>query len=421
MVEAEESSEATPLLQKAAPIVSAQECRQHKQLLRCFLNLKQTVSKTKGLFKTEYVHEIKTELDPIARQSTVEERRWSIYVSRAIHRFSVWWTHLPALGTPGLESSQLSEKPYGQHGGWAWTMDQMPPLDIVEIFLGRGGMSERLKDQDYELPLNRAIIYGHIPILQFFLQRGVNPWYAREGYTALVAAVCGGHVEVVQLLPWDAEHRHLLDPGRQLRELGQALWTAAHYGNEELIHLLLAEGADVNFRSEDTIPLGNAVINGHYSTAKLLLQAGADPKMVDCGNIGLLARAAEPSVACFMPRADQAPVIPGRGSNELIALRQYLFDELIRNFHPRTLPDSHQVFDDAVTAFIITSIAPSEKPVESSLQYSLTFLTFIVQKLNLHIDAPELSMEDREEREGCGGPRILSTVTLPYLSMVILA
>lgn len=68
----EESSEATPLLQKAAPIASAQECWQHRQLLRRSLNLKQTVSKMKGLFKTECVHEIKTELDPIAQQSMVE-------------------------------------------------------------------------------------------------------------------------------------------------------------------------------------------------------------------------------------------------------------------------------------------------------------------------------------------------------------
>ncbi|KAL4984521.1 hypothetical protein BDW68DRAFT_193574 [Aspergillus falconensis] len=130
---AEKSSEATPLLQRATTIVSAQECRQHKQLLRCFLNLKQIVSKTTGLFKTEYVHEIKNELDPIARQSAVEERRWSIYVSRAIHRFSVWWTHLPVVDTPGPGSSSSSEKSHGQHGGWAWTRDQMPPWDVLMV------------------------------------------------------------------------------------------------------------------------------------------------------------------------------------------------------------------------------------------------------------------------------------------------
>ncbi|KAL3435936.1 hypothetical protein BDV09DRAFT_184719 [Aspergillus tetrazonus] len=109
---AKNSCEATPLLQKTTTI-SARECWQHQQLLQCYLNLKQTVSRTTGLFKTEHVHEFKN-LDSIARQSAVEQRRWSIYVSRAIHRFSVWWTHLPAL--------------YGQNGGWTWTTDWMPPL-----------------------------------------------------------------------------------------------------------------------------------------------------------------------------------------------------------------------------------------------------------------------------------------------------
>lgn len=123
---AKKSCEATPLLQKTTTIVSARECWQHQQLLQCFLNLKQTVSRTTGLFKTEHVHEFKNQ-DPIARQSAAEEGRWSIYVSRAINRFSVWWTHLPAVATgPGLNSS--SEKLYGQHGGWTWTTAWMPPL-----------------------------------------------------------------------------------------------------------------------------------------------------------------------------------------------------------------------------------------------------------------------------------------------------
>ncbi|KUL89829.1 hypothetical protein ZTR_02723 [Talaromyces verruculosus] len=81
-----------------------------------------------------------------------------------------------------------------------------------------------------------------------------------------------------------------------------------------------------------------------------------------------------------------------------MALRRNLFEELIREFHPRTLPDSHHTFDDALTAFMITSIGPSEKSVESSLQYWLMFLEFIVQKLDLRMDAPHLGEEDKEER-----------------------
>ncbi|KAG2415436.1 hypothetical protein HFD88_006627 [Aspergillus terreus] len=121
-----ESSEATPLLHTAVPIVSAQECLQHQHLLRCFVNLKQTISRKKGLFRTEHVHDINTEPDPRTRQTIVEERRWSIYVSRAIHRFSVWWACLATLRTPGFLSGQATEKPY-------WTTDRMPPLDVLMV------------------------------------------------------------------------------------------------------------------------------------------------------------------------------------------------------------------------------------------------------------------------------------------------
>ncbi|PYH73730.1 uncharacterized protein BO88DRAFT_484618 [Aspergillus vadensis CBS 113365] len=130
-----EASEATPLLQTAAPIVSPQACYQHQILLRCFLNLKNTVTKATGLFKTEYNYEIKSEVDPIARQSMVEERRWSIYISRAVYRFSVWWAQLPADSeVSSREASIVSEKPCARHSGWAWTGDELPPLDVLMVF-----------------------------------------------------------------------------------------------------------------------------------------------------------------------------------------------------------------------------------------------------------------------------------------------
>ena len=121
------SSELSPLLQKAAPIVSPRECQQHLQLLRCFLNLKRVVSETKGLFKTEHTHDVRMEQDPGTRQSIIKERRWSIYVSRAVRRFSIWWACLPASHASGLSSSEIPEKPVA-HGGWIWESDKMPPL-----------------------------------------------------------------------------------------------------------------------------------------------------------------------------------------------------------------------------------------------------------------------------------------------------
>ncbi|BCS04224.1 Zn(II)2Cys6 transcription factor [Aspergillus luchuensis] len=103
-------------------------------------------------------------------------------------------------------------------------------------------------------------------------------------------------------------------------------------------------------------------------------------------------------VACFMPPAEQSLYVSERTVNERMAQGRYLLDKLIQHFHPRTLPDTNHVFDDALTAFIMTSIAPSERSVESSLQYWLIFLRFVVQKLELHKDVPDLSQDDKEER-----------------------
>lgn len=137
MVDSEKSGafkfpETTLLLQEDAPILSLRECRQHQQLLLCFLNLKQIVSRTEGLFTTEHAHDIIVEQDPETRQSMMKERRWSIYLSRAIHRFSIWWACCLA-SNPGLESSMILEKPEA-HGGWEWERDKMPPLGKTYLY-----------------------------------------------------------------------------------------------------------------------------------------------------------------------------------------------------------------------------------------------------------------------------------------------
>jgi ankyrin repeat protein len=210
-------------------------------------------------------------------------------------------------------------------------------LHIVEIFLDRGGMSKRLKEKDYDLPLIFALSYTQIDILQFLLQRGLNFWDTAKFETTLAYAVGGGSPEVFELLLRDAEHRHLLDPARKLPVLGHALWLAANQGHDELVQFLLAEGADVNFREDGAshaTPLDSAVLNSHYSIAELLLQAGADPKMVDCDDIGPLSRATRPSeyiwpqTGGFYRRDDKmlVPPYPQDLRDELVAMTRLLLD-----------------------------------------------------------------------------------------------
>lgn len=100
--------------------------------------------------------------------------------------------------------------------------------------------------------------------------------------------------------------------------------------------------------------------------------------------------------------SDESSALPESTSKERAALGRYLFDKLSHYFHPRTLPGANHVFDDALTAFVMTSISPSEQSVESSLHYWLAFLKFIVQELQLYKDSPILSEDDREERRRYG-------------------
>lgn len=145
--EAPESIRPLNLSDNAGPETSTtstkDECIAHLKLLAAFADLRDTIGKSDGLFgiSDREVEKSKTneanETNEIA--ALLSEKRWAIYVTRAVERFTVWWQKcVPTCGVDGLESSSLTVKDVEQGKILAeapdcmvkitWTRDTMPPL-----------------------------------------------------------------------------------------------------------------------------------------------------------------------------------------------------------------------------------------------------------------------------------------------------
>ena len=97
-----------------------------------------------------------------------------------------------------------------------------------------------------------------------------------QGWSPLILSCKEGHTKVVSFLiaaganvdPPDVSHT--------------AIRAAALYGHVDCIRLLLAAGADVNFRSAgNKDALMGAAMGGHIACVTLLLAAGADTSVVN--------------------------------------------------------------------------------------------------------------------------------------------
>jgi ankyrin repeat protein len=115
---------------------------------------------------------------------------------------------------------------------------------------------------------------GDAAAVQAFLAKGaeVNA-RASNGATALIVASYNGHLEVVQaLLAKGAEVNATAGAG------WTALMGASYNGHREVIQTLLAKGADVNAKTNDgRTALDAATAGGHAEVRTLLVQAGAKP------------------------------------------------------------------------------------------------------------------------------------------------
>ncbi|MGB7922728.1 MAG: ankyrin repeat domain-containing protein [Pyrinomonadaceae bacterium] len=148
------------------------------------------------------------------------------------------------------------------------------------------GIDVNARDAFGRTALLIAASQGHTYIVQVLLEQGADPSAQDNvGTTPLVAAEARGYSRIVSLLKAcaapqngdDAEVRPHAIENNSTASAPVSLQRAVDSGDVTSINSLIAEGADVDARSEDGwTPLMLATIKGHTEVVLALLKQGAD-------------------------------------------------------------------------------------------------------------------------------------------------
>ncbi|XP_023144429.2 histone-lysine N-methyltransferase EHMT1a isoform X1 [Amphiprion ocellaris] len=165
--------------------------------------------------------------------------------------------------------------------------------------LVQAGANLDMFDEEQRTPLMAACENNHLDIVKYILRAGASISHKDiMGFTCLHLAAKLGHYDIVNhLLSKASKHINCQDDGG---------WTpitwAIEYKHKELVHLLLARGADVNIRDkEENVCLHWAALSGCDDIAQALLEAQCDLNAVNIhGDSPLHVAAREQHLECVM-------------------------------------------------------------------------------------------------------------------------
>ncbi len=151
-------------------------------------------------------------------------------------------------------------------------------IDVARLLLDRGAFIDLQAPMHGHTPLIDAVWHKRLPMVEFLLERGADPDIrARGGYTASdLGPLTGGddltpYVEVIERARRDRAAR-----------AADAFHKAVLAGDVAAVQEAIARGVQVDSRSVDGhTALLNAAREGHAAVVALLLEAGADPRIVD--------------------------------------------------------------------------------------------------------------------------------------------
>ncbi|XP_075934234.1 histone-lysine N-methyltransferase EHMT1a isoform X1 [Anarhichas minor] len=165
--------------------------------------------------------------------------------------------------------------------------------------LVQAGANLDMFDEQQRTPLMAACENSHLDTVKYLLRAGAAVGHKDIiGFTCLHLAAKLGHCDIV--------HHLLSKASRHVNGQDDGGWTpitwAIEYKHKELVHLLLARGADVNLRDkEENVCLHWAALSGCDDIALALLEARCDLNAVNVhGDSVLHVAARENHLECVM-------------------------------------------------------------------------------------------------------------------------
>jgi uncharacterized protein len=183
---------------------------------------------------------------------------------------------------------------------------------MARLLLGAGADANEIVSRGQTV-LMTASRTGNADIVTALIDKGadVNARETQLGETALMWAASENHAAAVKVLvargaEVDARSKTVIFPKDRFGLEGvqtilpRGNWTALMYaardGAPAATAALLDAGAQINAQDPDgTTPLVRAIWNSHYDTAKVLLERGADPNIVDTADMAALYAATDMS------------------------------------------------------------------------------------------------------------------------------
>lgn len=145
-------------------------------------------------------------------------------------------------------------------------------LEIAKLLIAYGANVNGNPKYTYigGTPLSAAAAMGHLEIVKLLVNKGAKLDLAADGgYTALDEAIAENRSEVVQFLL-----ERSMNPNYYV-EGYTPLYDAASRGYTNIVRLLIKHGADVNFGNSFAKPLAIAIKKSHLEIIDILKKAGA--------------------------------------------------------------------------------------------------------------------------------------------------